>query len=227
VKPIGAHLRTTLDALRRVAPTEEEVAARERADRDEARIARGNAYRDALEKVIPVGLRHAVRTPPDPYPGNRVAIALATGLQPGRSMFLHGPPGVGKTHLAVYTAARLVADHGLKAHVWEWPELLRRARDFRATERMPNIGEADVLVVDDFDKGAVTEFVYERAYEVLQRVLAGRTTIVTANRSPANTAIRFGLGDEENTAALISRFHAFDSAVVSGRDHRVADRRGL
>ena len=202
------------------APTEDEVLALEQQAALEARRARGQAYHQALARALPEPFRTMIHTPLDPTPGNQEARRLAEAFTLGRSMFLHGPPGVGKTHLATRMLGRLTLEHGIKAHAWSWPDLLARLRDWRNSDRAPSIHEPDVLLIDDFDKGGGTEFVHERAYDVLQRVLARRSTIVTANRSPLDTAARLGLGDEENTAALVSRFRMFDTVLITGADRR-------
>lgn len=202
------------------APSEDEIVARELERELEARAARGQAYSAAFLKALPEAIVHAPMATFERTRGNEQAYRLAMNLKPGESMLLHGSPGIGKTHLAVLAAHRLSRDHGARAHFWVWPELVARLRDWRNTDRAPSISSPDVLVVDDFDKGAVTEFVYERAYDILQRVMRNQTTIVTTNRDPARTAMRFGMGDRENTEAFVSRFRLFRSAGITGKDRR-------
>jgi DNA replication protein DnaC len=151
-------------------------------------------------------------------PGNKVW---------GRNLFLWGPRGTGKTHAACWIAGALIKQFGVSARFWEWPALiLEMTSRQQEPQALPDLLSPEVLILDDLDKrgdAGRTSYAGEFLFTTLRRLdMAGKTTIITSNRSPAQTAKLFYTGDRSNQAALASRLtYYLHSVHVGGEDGRL------
>ena len=151
--------------------------------------------------------------PLDVHVGNRAATEAARAYR-GGLLYLWGPPGVGKTHLALRIAARLVQEGRFVR--------FRSELDFLAEERLAAAGEGilpqyERLVLDDGGKTRLTPFTLERLYALVERSSAGgRDLILTSNLSPEAYAARLG----EVGEAVRSRIQGGVVVEVQGPDRR-------
>lgn len=205
-------------------PSEADVQKREAWQQKSRTESNKIVYWDAFLKHLADDLRRQASKPPQESSGNKRALAQIEATGPGDNLFLYGRRGVGKTHLALWCAGRLVKAHGLAARFRTFPQLLEEFDLARQTgEAAPDSQHHDVLVIDDLDKGRTTTYASERVYELLTRLSSShKTTIITCNRSPVEVAKRFYEGDWRNQEALASRFMTMNPLLVTGRDQRVA-----
>jgi DNA replication protein DnaC len=137
----------------------------------------------------------------EPYREN-----VVRALNKGRSVILSGPPGRGKTGLAV-VGLRSLAEEALKAarEVEDWslprmayfyiPDYIKQLRRSvgGAESPEPRGCEASYLILDDLGQGYHTDFgTAETAYLIHHRLLWCRPTVLTTAMSPAGVEAQYG-----------------------------------
>ncbi|MBO1438618.1 ATP-binding protein [Meiothermus sp. CFH 77666] len=158
-------------------------------------------YRDYLEKPV------------EGHQGNRAALEAVRSYT-GGILYLFGPPGVGKTHLALRLAGKIAAEGRFVR--------FRSELDFLAEERLAAVGEGALptyerLVLDDGGKCRLSPFSAERLYALVEGASAGRyDLILTSNLAPEAFATRLG----EVGEAVLSRIRGGLVAEVQGPDRR-------
>ena len=125
----------------------------------------------------------------EPWQKKAKASALAYIDAPkGAWFFICGRSGSGKTHLCTALCKELI-DRGKEVMYLKWreeaPELKALVKDpalYR--ERMKKLSEVQVLYIDDFLKGSVTEADINLAYQLLnERYNTRRRTVISSERS--------------------------------------------
>ena len=109
----------------------------------------------------------------------------------GESVILYGPVGVGKSHLACalgHAACRRGHDVVFTTCSRLLAELAGGHADRSFEARLRRLGRPGILIVDDFAMREFTAAQADDLYELLSERLgrAGRSLVVTSNRSPAD-----------------------------------------
>ncbi|MDO8836926.1 MAG: ATP-binding protein [Vicinamibacterales bacterium] len=148
-----------------------------------------------------------------------------------RGLFLEGPPGVGKTHLAVAVLRQTVATRGARGLFYDTRDLLRVIRStydpvVRTTELdiLRPVMTADILVLDDLGAEKTSEWVEETLNLIVNtRYNERRVTVFTSNyedrpdeTDPNTLLCRIGF-------RMRSRLHEMcDFLDLDGADYREA-----
>jgi DNA replication protein DnaC len=151
-----------------------------------------------------------------------------------RGLFFLGPPGVGKTHLAVAVLKAVIATKGARGLFYDTRELLRVIRStygadpmIRLTERdvLRPVLDVDLLVLDDLGGEKTSEWVDETLnYLVNSRYNEKRVTIFTSNYDNLDEhdldslQVRVGLRMYSRLKEMCEFVH------LDGADFREADR---
>lgn len=152
-----------------------------------------------------------------------------------KGMFLGGPPGVGKTHLAVALLSQVIRTRGAVGLFYDTRDLLRMIRstydpDNRTAEMdvLRPVMTADVLVLDDLGAEKTSEWVEETLNLIVNaRYSEKRVTVFTSNfddipdsTDPNSLLFRIGF-------RMRSRLHEMCEFIeLDGGDYRELPRNG-
>lgn len=115
-------------------------------------------------------------------------LAALRWLHAGESVVLHGPVGVGKTHVA-QALGHLAIRHGADVRFAKTSRILADLAGGHADgtwgRRLRELARPAVLILDDFGMRELTARQADDLYELISE-RAGRSLVLTSNRTPAD-----------------------------------------
>jgi len=143
----------------------------------------------------------------------------------GRSLYLYGPYGSGKTRFACALAKSLI-DKGVFVRFVNSGHLMAEIKgiyDGRPTDALDKAYACRVLVLDDLGKEQPTEHSIAMLYELIDsRYMAGKPIIVTSNFARDELLARLGR-DIATAESIVSRLcEDSTSMYMGGNDRRLS-----
>jgi DNA replication protein DnaC len=142
-------------------------------------------------------------------------------LAAGRGLWLVGPPGTGKTTLAMLVS-KAASDAGHSVAIYSLPRLLNEIRDTHRAERshvqlLDRLVAVDLLHVDDVGAERTTDWVLEELYSIVNaRYEEQRAMLITTNIMDRDQLC------EQITPRTVSRLTEMcDELPVLGHDRRM------
>lgn len=200
------------------------VAAREERERIELEIQAKLDEKNRLERLERAGVKKRFM-----YATHEYSDPLLKKLNSGKSLYIVGGFGTGKTHLASAIAVNLVNDRRATKIVTA-PEFFMRLQE---TIGKP-ISEKDVfdsyaktgyLIIDDLGKEPPSEWVLSRMYSIINyRYESLLPVIITTNYERSELVVRLGRsGDAKTAEAIVSRLCEMSERIpMQGEDRRLS-----
>jgi DNA replication protein DnaC len=161
----------------------------------------------------------------------RLIDELATGrfLQEGRNLVLLGPPGVGKTHLAIALGV-LTAELGYRVSFTTAIDLARRLTSAMTENRLhrelKNLTRPTLLIIDEVGYLQLDPTQASLLFQVIcKRYEANHSIILTSNKAFADWAHVFAADPIMASAALDRLLHRATVLNIKGESFRLKDRR--
>ena len=166
-----------------------------------------------------------------PSVDKRIIEELATGryLEEGRTIAFLGPPGVGKTHLAV-SLARLVCDQGKRAYFTTCVDMVRKLHkallENRLLKALQMLVHPTVLVIDEVGYLELSKTEASLLFQVICRRYEKRAPILlTSNKAFSQWGDIFANDPVLASAALDRLLHRSTIINIKGESYRLKEKR--
>ncbi|WP_434159234.1 IS21-like element helper ATPase IstB [Rhodococcus sp. BGS-1C] len=186
---------------------------------------------------------HEVSSFPETNPPETPGRIIQPGLEPRRvrdlatlefltgagNIDILGPPGVGKTHIAIGLAVA-ACQAGKSIYFTTLDDLVRKLKAADAANRLPrqlaNLMRPSLLVIDEVGYLALDRDEANMFFQLISRRYEKGSTIITSNKH--FTEWGTVLGDDVLATAILDRLlHHCDVLAINGPSYRLKDRQGL
>ncbi len=161
----------------------------------------------------------------------RLIDELASGrfLSEGRNLVLLGPPGVGKTHLAIALGVR-TAELGYRVSFTTAIDLARKLSTALAENRLhrelKNLTRSTLLIIDEVGYIQLDPTQASLLFQVIsKRYETNHSIILTSNKAFADWSHVFAADPIMASAALDRLLHRATVINIKGESYRLKDRR--
>uniref|UniRef100_UPI0037C0E04C ATP-binding protein n=1 Tax=Halobacillus salinarum TaxID=2932257 RepID=UPI0037C0E04C len=140
-----------------------------------------------------------------------------------------GPPGVGKTHLAIGLGLEAI-QRCLRVSFISMGELvpLLKTEEYirKAQLRLKRIRESDLVIIDDLMYMAMDQHEANLFFHLINHLYERSSIILTSNKGPEEWGEL--LGDQGITTAILDRLlHRSEVVHLNGDSHRIKHRQSL
>jgi DNA replication protein DnaC len=150
----------------------------------------------------------------------RFAGTIDDQLDAGRGLWFMGPPGTGKTTLAMLVS-KAVLEAGRTAAIYSLPRLLNEIRHTYETgghnQLMDRLAVVDLLHIDDVGAERKNDWVLEELYSIVNSRYEDRRSMVLTT----NCLDREELCDQINARTVSRLTEMCDELPLLGHDHRM------
>lgn len=162
----------------------------------------------------------------DAQPGLRRGLidelAKLEWVQTGENVVFIGPPGVGKTHLAVGLGVRYVQNGGtvrFYSAASLWALLEKAVREGNLSQKLAEINKPRLLIIDEFGYLPCPASSGNLLFQLIEKRYEHKSVIVTSNRNPSDWGVI--LGDEVLAKAILDRLlHHALAVPIFGESYR-------
>lgn len=151
---------------------------------------------------------------------------MIAAVESGRSVYIHGPYGVGKTYAACSLAKALV-NRGSTVRFENSRHIMTEIQGMYSGNKSDALNRAyacKVLILDDLGKEQATPFAISMLYELIDsRYMDGKPIVVTSNFSRPELLKRLCPHDAATAESIVSRLcENAETVYMCGDDRRLA-----